>query len=200
MRSLSTHATPPSSNRCHFAPSTIRRAKLLAVAILGTAAAVAVNAIPSIVFPLLLVYTLRELTVVTLFGLMLTHAVFTIAASLFGYLAIVALREAMMAALGVRWFSRVSPWVQGALIVMLGGSLLLLPAASDRIAQRGFDDWRAQSPPMWFLGAYRWPSVARSPICRAAGCAHDRRRTIGWRGWSIRNGAGSFRRWRGERG
>ena len=135
-------------------PSTIRRAKLLAVAMLGTAAAVAVNAIPSIVFPLLLVYTLRELTVIALLGLMLAHAGFTIAASLFGYLTIVALREAMMAALGVRWFSRVSPWVQGALIVMLGGSLLLLPAASARIAQRGFDDWRAQSPPMWFLGAY----------------------------------------------
>jgi hypothetical protein len=135
-------------------PSTIRRAKLLAVAILGAAAAVAVNAIPSLVFPLLLVYTLRELTVIALVGLMLTHAVFTVAASLFGYLTIVALREAMMAALGVRWFSRVSPWVQGALIVLLGGSLLLLPAASDRIAQRGFDDWRAQSPPMWFLGAY----------------------------------------------
>ena len=37
---------------------------------------------------------------------------------------------------------------------MLGSTLLLLPAASDRIGQRGFDDWRAASPPMWFLGAY----------------------------------------------
>jgi hypothetical protein len=135
-------------------PATIRRAKLSAVAILGAGAAVAVNAIPSIVFPLLLVYMLRDLSVIALGVLMLAHALFTVAASLFGYLTVAALREALMAVLGVRWFSRVSPWVQGALIVMLGGSLLLLPAAADRIAQRGFDDWRAASPPMWFLGAY----------------------------------------------
>ena len=135
-------------------PATIRRAKLSAVAILGAGAAVAVSAIPSIVFPLLLVYMLRDLTLFALLVLMLAHAFFTVTASLFGYLTIAGLREVMMAMLGVRWFSRVSPWVQGALIVALGGSLLLLPAASERIAQRGFDDWRTAAPPLWFLGAY----------------------------------------------
>jgi hypothetical protein len=132
----------------------IRRAKLSAVAILGAAAAVAVNACPSIVFPSLLVYNLRQVSFAGMLWIVVVHVVVTVAASLFGYLTVVALRETLMAVLGVRWFTRVSPWVQGALIVVLGGSLLLLPAGANRIAQRGFDGWRAASPPMWFLGAY----------------------------------------------
>lgn len=133
---------------------TIRRAKMTAVAILGIAAAVGVNAFPSLVFPSLLVYNLRQMSVIGLLGLIATHAVLSISAAVFGYVAIIALRESLVATLGRRWFARVSPWAQGALIVLLGGSLLLLPAAANRIAQRGFDGWRAMSPPMWFLGAY----------------------------------------------
>ena len=87
-------------------------------------------------------------------GLIVTHAMVTVVAAAFGYLAVITLRETLVAILGPRWFSRVSPWAQGVLIVMLGGSLLLLPPAANRIAQRGFEGWRAMSPPMWFLGAY----------------------------------------------
>jgi hypothetical protein len=133
---------------------TIRRAKLTAIAVLGAAAAVAVNAFPSLVFPALLVYNLRELSLIALLTLMTLHAAFTIFASGFGYLSVIALREALLAVLGVRWFTRVSPWIQGALIVTLGGALLLLPAGANRIAQRGDEGWRPLSPPMWFLGAY----------------------------------------------
>jgi hypothetical protein len=132
----------------------IRRAKLSAVAILGAAVAVAVNAAPSLVFPWLLVFSFRQLSVFDLLGLMITHAAVGIAAAVFGYLAVIAFREAMAAILGPRRFRRVSPWAQGALITLLGGSLLLLPPAANNIAQRGFDDWRAGAPPMWFLGAY----------------------------------------------
>lgn len=133
---------------------TIRRAKVSAVAILGAAVAVAINAFPSVVFPWLLVFGFRQLSVVKLAGLIVTHAVVTIAAAAFGYLVVIALRETIAATLGRVWFTRVSPWAQGALIVMLGSALLLLPSAADGIARNGFDGWRAQSPPMWFLGAY----------------------------------------------
>jgi hypothetical protein len=133
---------------------TIRRAKLTAVAILGAAVAVAVNACPSVVFPWLLVFHFKQLSVVAMLGLMATHAMVTVAAAAFGYLAVIALRETIAAVLGRRGFTRVSPWAQGVLIVMLGGSLLLLPPAANRIAQRGFEGWRAMAPPMWFLGAY----------------------------------------------
>ena len=60
-------------------------------------------------------------------GLIVTHAMVTFTAAAFGYLAVIGLRETMIAVLGRRWFTRVSPWAQGALIVVLGGSLLLLP-------------------------------------------------------------------------
>jgi hypothetical protein len=133
---------------------TIRRAKLSAVAIFGAAVAVAVNACPSLVFPALLVFNFRQMSFFALLGIMATHAIVTIAAAAFGYLTVIALRETMVALLGRRWFTYVSPSAQGALIVMLGGSLLLLPPAADGIARRGFDGWRAMSPPMWFLGAY----------------------------------------------
>ena len=73
------------------------------------------------------------MSVVALLALMATHAIVTIAAAVFGYLVVIALRETLAAVLGPRWFTRVSPWAQGALIVVLGGSLLLLPPAADRI-------------------------------------------------------------------
>jgi hypothetical protein len=159
---------------------TIRRAKLAAVAILGMGAALAINLCPTIIFPPFLVYTLNGVTVIGLLGLVVTHAVVTTSASAFGYLAVVALREVMLAVLGVRWFARVSPWTQGALIVVLGGSLLLLPAAASGVAQRGFDDWRLYSPPMWFLGVYETVAggvIADSPrgAMRPGLAANDRR-------------------------
>jgi hypothetical protein len=168
------------------AASVIRRAKLSAVAILGVATGVAINACPSIVFPPLLVYNLREMGFVALLWLVTVHAALSVAASLFGYLSIIALRESMMAVLGVRWFSRVSPWTQGALIVLLGGSLLMLPAAAEGITQRGFDGWRTYAPPMWFLGAYEVASggiivdVPRSAM-RARQAATDERMTAVYR-------------------
>lgn len=133
---------------------TIRRAKVSAVAILGAAVAAGVNAFPSFIFPWMLSFNFPQMVAEQLFGLMATHALFTVVAGLFGYLVVIALRELLGAVLGRRWFAVASPWVQGGLIVLLGSALLLLPTASDRIAQHGFHGWRAASPPMWFLGGY----------------------------------------------
>jgi hypothetical protein len=132
----------------------IRRAKLSAVAILGGVVALAVNAFPSVVFPLLLVFNFRQMRLIWLVGLIGTHALVTIAAAIFGYVAVIALRESLAAVLGPRGFARVSPWAQGTLIVVLGASLLLLPPAASGVGEKGFDGWRPLSPPMWFLGAY----------------------------------------------
>ena len=133
---------------------TIRRAKVSAIAILGGAVACALNAFPSLVFPWMLVFTFRQMSGFALLGLVVVHALATVAAAAFGYLVVIALRETLAALLGRRGFTVVSPWAQGTLIVLLGSAVLLLPVASDRIAQRGFEGWRALSPPMWFLGAY----------------------------------------------
>jgi hypothetical protein len=134
--------------------ATVRRAKLSAIALLGAAVALGVNFFPSFVFPWMLALNFPQMPVVGLLWLMLTHVMTSVAAAAFGYLTVIALRETMVAVLGRRWFTVASPWAQGALIVVLGSTLLLLPAAADRIAQRGFDGWRAFAPPLWFLGVY----------------------------------------------
>jgi hypothetical protein len=133
---------------------TIRRAKLTAVAVLGGAVAIGLNLFPSIIFPWLLSISFPQMRIVALPAQMATHALMTCAAAAFGYLAVIAIRETLTMVLGRRGFAAASPWVQGILIVVLGSSLLMLPPSSRRIAQQGFDDWRASAPPMWFLGAY----------------------------------------------
>jgi hypothetical protein len=85
--------------------------------------------------------------------LMGAHAGITLAAGAFAYLAVIAFRETLAAMLGPRWFPRVSPWAQGALIVVLGSSLLLLPPAAVRV-ERTLRTVTIGTPPMWFLGAY----------------------------------------------
>jgi hypothetical protein len=133
---------------------TIRRAKVSAVTIMGAAVAIAVNGFPTWVFPWMMSFNFPQMRAGQLFTLMEAHALFTVLAGMFGYLSIIALRETMVALLGRRLFATASPWAQGALIVALGSSLLMLPSAADRIGQNGFGGWRAASPPMWFLGVY----------------------------------------------
>jgi hypothetical protein len=135
-------------------PGIVRRAKVSAIAILGGAVACALNFFPSLIFPWMLVFNFRQMSGFALLGLVVVHALVTVAAAAFGYLVVIALRETLVALLGRRGFTVASPWVQGTLIVLLGSALLLIPVAADRIAQRGFEGWRAMSPPMWFLGAY----------------------------------------------
>jgi hypothetical protein len=134
-------------------PTVIRRAKLAAVAILGLAAGLLVNVMPTLIFPWLLVYTTR-VKVVAMLTLIVTHALVTVAAAAWAYLAVIALRETLAAILTPRWLARLAPLVQGALIVGLGSALLLIPPSSDRIDRRLSSEWRAASPPMWFLGVY----------------------------------------------
>ncbi len=133
--------------------TTIRRAKMAAVGLLGAAVAIGVNAAPTVIFPWLLVYHM-PVTVGDMVTLNLAHGLFSIGAAACAYLAVLALRETLAGLLGPRQFSQVSPWVQGALIVILGSALLLLPPAGTRLQQGGLDGWRALAPPTWFAGAY----------------------------------------------
>ena len=119
----------------------------------GLAAALLVNVMPTLIFPWLLVYTTR-LSVVAMLTLIVTHAVVTIAAAAWAYLSIIALRETLAALVPTRWLAVISPLVQGTLIVALGSALLLIPPSSGQITKRLSSEWRALSPPMWFLGVY----------------------------------------------
>jgi hypothetical protein len=131
---------------------TIQRAKLAAVAVMGLGAAVALNAVPSVVFPLLMLIN-QKIGLGSGIGLIAAQAMVALAAGAFAYLSIIAFRETLAAILGPRWFRRVSPWAQGAVIVGLGSALLLMPSASVRV-ERGLTTASLNSPPLWFLGAH----------------------------------------------
>jgi hypothetical protein len=130
---------------------TIRRAKVAAVAVFAGAAAVAVNVIPSVVFPLLLLIK-QPISIISAGALMVIHAVMTLAAGAFGFLTVIALRETLAAILG-RWFAVVSPWAQGALVVVFGTAILLLPPAAARL-HNTLNNRSLAVPPLWFVGAY----------------------------------------------
>jgi hypothetical protein len=135
-------------------PWIVRTAKVTAVAILGAAASLAVNIFPTIIFPWMLAFSLPMMHFTDIVRLNVIHAMMTVTAAVFGYVAVMALRESLCAILGPKLFTRVSPSLQATMIVVLGSLLLLLPPASTRVAQRGFSGWFANTPPMAFVAAY----------------------------------------------
>ena len=135
-------------------PAALRLAKLTAVAALGAGVAVAVNIFPTIVFPWMLAFAVPQMSATQLLLMVITQAVITVGAAIFGFLAVIAIREWASALLGDTLFARVSPWLQTIAIVLVGSAILLLPLASTRVGQRGFTGWRAVLPPTAFVGAY----------------------------------------------
>ena len=133
---------------------TVRVAKITAVTMLGAIVALLVNAFPTLIFPWMLSFSLRQMAVWDILRLMVVHAMISVTAAAFGYLAVMALRETLSAILGPKLFARVSPTLQASLIVVVGSLLLLLPPASTRVAQNGFSGRWAGSPPMAFVAAY----------------------------------------------
>lgn len=135
-------------------PSTLRLAKLSAVAVLGAGVALGVNIFPTFVFPWMLAFAVPQMRVAQLGWMMTVHATITVLAAVFGYLAVIALRESANALLGARLFTRWSASLQTTVILLLGISLLLIPIATTRFGQRGFTGWRALLPSTAFVGAY----------------------------------------------
>jgi hypothetical protein len=135
-------------------PATLRLAKLTAVAALGASVAIAVNLFPTLVFPWMLSFAIPQMSVAQLLQMIATQAVMTVSAAIFGFLAVVAVREWASALLGDNLFARVSPWLQTIAIVIVGSAILLLPMVSTRVGQRGFTGWRAALPPTAFVGAF----------------------------------------------
>jgi hypothetical protein len=133
------------------------RAKLASIALFSLAFAVALNLIPSVIYPILLSSKL-PIRLSALVAMMPAHLVVTAAAGAFGFLSIVALRELVCAATGARLFARMSNTVQAALLVGLVTTLLLLPGLSSDVSHR----WLAtvvasrEMPPVWFVGLHEW--------------------------------------------
>src|SRR5262245_1506206 len=116
------------------------------------------NMIPTVLRGAAVPAGLRLAWVATL-QLTVVHGVATCAAGLFGFLAILGLRETVCALLGASRFRRVSTALQAALIVLLITALLLLlrPGFSSRTGERWFashDEAVKMLPPLWFVGLH----------------------------------------------
>src|SRR4051794_34894639 len=111
----------------------IVRAKLRAVGILAGGFAFAISSLSSLFHPVLMVAKL-PIGLIPAFALIVIHLAVTLAAGLFGFAAIVMVREVLRALLGAR-FSRISAALQAVLIVALVASFLLLPVILSRATE-----------------------------------------------------------------
>ena len=133
----------------------IIRAKFVATGLFAAAVLALWNLFPTMLRSAMLPSGL-QLGVPDALKLTLAHAIVTSAAGLFGFLAVLGLRESLFAVLGASGFRRVSALVQTVLILLLATSLLLLPRVKDVAKQ-----WQAPEPipakalpPAWFVGLH----------------------------------------------
>jgi hypothetical protein len=131
----------------------IVRAKLRAVVLFAAGFALAVTAMPTVLHPPLMVAKL-SIGLFALPLLILIHFLVAVAAGLFGFAAIVAVREMLRACAG-RHFARLSGIVQAVLIVALVTAFLLMPAIVFNAARSAATGSSVTLlPPFWFLGAH----------------------------------------------
>jgi hypothetical protein len=136
-----------------IAHGAIVRAKLRAVSLYAAGFALATTTMPALLYPPLMV---GQLPIGLLSGLVLIVIQFVVvlAAGLFGFAAVLAIRETLRACSG-RHFARLSAIAQALLIVMLVTSFLLVPAIVGNAARGIVAPGRLVTllPPFWFLGA-----------------------------------------------
>ena len=129
----------------------IVRAKLRAIGLMAGGFALAISSLSSLFHPALMVVKL-PVGVLLAVALVAIHLTVMLAASLFAFASVFALREAARALLGSR-FARISAALQAVLIVGLVTIFLLLPAILNRA---GRPEQRAARmlPPVWFVGLH----------------------------------------------
>src|SRR5262249_940020 len=135
---------------------TITRAKLSAVLVAGMALAIALNAVPSVLYPTFLTLNLRGMRGGGVLRLIAGHAAAGTAAGVFGVFVILALRGVLRLALGETVFRTTSSAFQSALVVCSVAALLLVPTVrAPRISDWVSGVGAAPLPavlPLWYLG------------------------------------------------
>jgi hypothetical protein len=150
---------------------TIARAKLAAALVFGAAFALALNAVPSVLYPLFLTMNLRGMSGRGVLQLIAGHATSVVMAGFFGFACVLATRGLLHLAAGERGFRRISSTVQSALVVCMVTALLLAPT----VRQTAVRDWVAgvtrarwpTRPVLWYLGVNETSAghvVADTPI------------------------------------
>jgi hypothetical protein len=128
---------------------TIIRAKLAAVVVFAAVLAVALNAVPSVLYPAFLTINMRGMSGGGLLRLIAAHAMTVVAAGLVGFFGILAVRGILRLVFRESGLARVSTAVQSALVVFSVVALLLAPT----VRATGLRDWVAGVVPA------RWPAV-----------------------------------------
>jgi hypothetical protein len=150
---------------------TITRAKLAAALVFGTVFALALNAVPSVLYPVFLTLNLRGMDGRGILQLIVGHATSVVMAGLFGFFSILATRGVFRTMVGERGFRRVSSTVQSALLVCTVTALLLAPTVRQTVVR----DWVAGAmtarwparPVLWYLGVNETIAghiVAETPV------------------------------------
>jgi hypothetical protein len=125
---------------------TISRAKLAAVLVFGAGFTVALNGVPSVLYPVFLTVNLRGMRGSGIVQLIAGHATSVIMAGLAGFFVVLAMRGLLLLILGERGFQRVSSAVQSVLVVCMVTALLLAPT----VRKSDVHDWVAGvTPPRW---------------------------------------------------
>jgi hypothetical protein len=150
---------------------TITRAKLAAALVFGTVFAIALNAVPSVLYPLFLTMNLRGMDGRGILQLIAGHATSVVMAGLFGFFAILATRGVARLMVGERRFRHVSSTVQSSLVVCTVTALLLAPTVRKTVVR----EWVAGAMParwpalpvLWYLGVNETLAghiVAETPV------------------------------------
>ena len=150
---------------------TITRAKLAAAVVFGTVFAMALNAFPSVVYPLFLTLNLRGMNGRGILQLIAGHATSVVMAGLFGFFGILAIRGVCRLIVGERGFRAVSSTAHSALVVCAITALLLAPTVRkttvrDWVAGTMPAQWLAR-PVLWYLGVNETLAghiVAETPV------------------------------------
>jgi hypothetical protein len=137
--------------------STITRAKLLAAIAFGALFSIAVNAVPSVLYPIFLTLNLRGMGGGGILRLIAVQALTVIMAGLFGFFSVLAARGVLRSALGERGFRRISSVAQSVLVVSVLTAIILTPTVSEETVRNSIAGVTAPRwpaiPVLWHLGA-----------------------------------------------
>jgi hypothetical protein len=159
-------------------PSVVVVARLAALGLYVVLVAVAMNVLASLSFGFLLAgYDTRMFIVRGV----LAHFIASFAAGVCVLLSVAGGQGLVLAALGPRRFSRISPLLQLCLVAVIVVGFLMLPVINvsvvDTLKQSGPEarPWILGMPPLWFLGVYEWVLGTDDPVllglARTAGVA-----------------------------
>ena len=143
---------------------TIFLAKVGALALFLLAFTASVNLVSVVTFP---VVSYRG-PVAGLLRTIAAQGFSILASSAFAFLFLVALEGVLLNVLSVRWFRRMSAYVQGAMVFVLLWLFCLFPHIAATVAElKAQNSWMLYAfPPLWFLGLYQTQLGWTKPVFR----------------------------------